>query len=161
MTHRAATNRKKNSAEQADIRAGQDWIAQMREWRVSALSRVRGQLEHLCSGPGSRPKTFCINEAVHNVVAQDYDPQSPLGVLLYDLLMEDIAGQIARREDLLPHLQTRVPASEDREFMLHYLSSSWWVDNFLQLEQVCCRDVLQAVDTAISEAMEEQLHVAA
>lgn len=161
MTHRAATKRRKSPLNKQDIHAGQDWIAQMQEWRVSALARVRRQLEHLCSGPGSRPKSFCLNEAVHNVVAQDCDPESALGVLLYDLLMEDIAGQIARRADLLQQLQTRVPASEDREFMVHYLSSSWWVDNFLQVEQVCCRDVLQVVEAAISEAMQEQLHVAA
>lgn len=161
MTHRAATKRRKSPLEKQDIRASQDWLAQMQEWRVSALARVRGQLEHLCSGPSSRPKSFCLIEAVHNVVAQDCDPESALGVLLYDLLMEDIAGQIARRADLLQQLQTRVPASEDREFMVHYLSSSWWVDNFLQLEQVCCRDVLQVVEAATSEAMQEQLHVAA
>ncbi len=161
MTHRAATKRRKTILDKQDLRAGRGWIAQMQEWRVSALARVRSQLEHLCSGPGSRPKSFCINEAVHNVVAQDYDPESPLGILLYDLLMEDIAGQIARRADLLSQLQTRVPASEDREFMIHYLSSSWWIDNFLQLEQVCCRDVVQAVDAAISDAMQEHLHAAA
>ena len=161
MTHRAAIKRRKSPLNKQDIHAGQDWLAQMQEWRVSALSRVRGQLEHLCSGPGSRPKSFCLIEAVHNVVAQDCNPESALGVLLYDLLMEDIAGQIARRADLLPQLQTRVPASEDREFMVHYLSSSWWVDNFLQLEQVCCRDVLQVVEAATSEAMQEQLHAVA
>lgn len=161
MSHRAETKRKRAALEQSETWPNQSWTVQMEEWKVSALGRVRRQLEHVCSGPGSRPKSFCITEAVHNVVAQDYNPESQPGLSLRDLLTETIAGQIARRADLLPQLQMRVPASEDREFMLRYLNSSWWVDTFLQLEQVSCQDVLQAVDTAISEAMEEQLRVAA
>lgn len=140
-------------------RSRSTWVTGLQNWKLSALTRVLQQMEHICSGPNSRAKSFCVMEAVHNVVAQDYDPESQLGIHLQHLLTGAIAQQIARRTDLLEELQARVPGPPGTppDFMLQHLNSRWWVENFCRLESVCCRDVTQVVGAAVAETIAEQV----
>lgn len=142
----------------ATPRLSLSWISGLQEWKLAALTRVLQQLEHICAGPAARAKSYCLLEAIHNVVAQDFDPESQLGLHLQHLLSGAVAQQITRRTDLLPALQVLAANSPppSQEFMLSYLNSRWWVENFCRLEGVCCRDVKQAVGAAVVETVAEQ-----
>ena len=150
---------RKRGKKPAISRPPSSWVAGLQEWKLEALTRVLQQMEHICSGPGARPKSFCVTEAVHNVVARDHDPESQLGLHLQHLLTGAIAHQITRRTELLPELQVRAANSPppSQEFMLSYLNSRWWVENFCGLDSVRCQDVKQAVGAAVAETIAEQM----
>ena len=133
------------------------WTAGLQEWKQSALREVIRELSHICSGPRARPKSFCISEAIHNVVARDFNPASPLGLNLMHVLSGSVAQQLAARTDLHEPLHALLPgaAAIPVEFMLQYVNSRWWIDAFLQLDSVRCRDVVELVDAAIRAAEAE------
>ena len=137
------------------------WTAGLQEWKERALHDVIRELSHICSGPRARPKSFCISEAIHNVVARDFNPGSPLGLHLTHVLSGSVAQQLSERTDLHEAMHALLPgaAAIPVEFMLQYVNSRWWIDAFLQLDGVRCRDVIDLVEAALraSEAETAEL----
>ena len=133
------------------------WTDDLLEWKLAALRRVLGHLQHCCSGPAGRAKPLTLSYAVRYVVAADIDPDSLLGTHLQHLLTGAIANEITRREDLLPDFRHRFPGTPDVSpaFLTKYVNSRWWCEALCELEHTCCRDVLEAVEGAIAAAEEE------
>ncbi len=133
------------------------WTDDLLHWKIESLAAVLEQLEHLCSSPKCRPKSFSLNVAVRHVVAGVADPDSGLGLHLQHLLTGAIAQQIVRRTDLLEEFHRRFPAHKEIEsaFLPKYLNSRWWCEVFCQIDSVCCRDLIAAVEGAISAAQSE------
>ena len=133
------------------------WTDDLLRWKIESLSAVLEQLEHLCSSPQCRPKSFSLNVAVRHVVAGIADPDSGLGLHLQHLLTGAIAQQIIRRADLIEEFQRRFPAHKEIEsaFLPKYVNSRWWCEVFCQIDSVCCRDLMAAVEGAIASARGE------
>lgn len=131
------------------------WTEELQRWKLRALRDVLRELEHICAGPRSRPKSYCLGEAVHNVVAREFDPESQVGIHLLHVLSGAVAQQIMRRSTVHPQLRALLPAEISLEFMQSYLNSRWWLDAYLQLDEVSCADVTSAIVSAISVAEEE------
>ena len=133
------------------------WTTDLLQWKIDSLSAVLEQLEHLCSSPKCRPKSFSLNVAVRHVVAEIADPDSRLGLHLQHLLTGAIAQEIVRRTDLVEEFHRRFPAHKEIEpaFLPKYVNSRWWCEVFCQIETVCCRDLMAAVEGAIASARAE------
>ena len=134
------------------------WTDHLLEWKIEALGRVLDQLQHICAGPKGRPKSFSLTVAVRHVVALEADPDSGLGRHLQHMLTGAIAHEITRREDLLPEFHRRFPAREvvPPERLAEFVNSRWWCQVFCEMEQICCRDLMGAVEAAIASAKSER-----
>src|SRR5512141_1041810 len=77
-----------------------DWTVGLQEWKNHALRDVLSELQHICAGPRSLPKSFCLSEAVRHVVAREFDPESDTGIHLIHILSGAIARQIMRRAQM-------------------------------------------------------------
>ena len=139
------------------------WTEELQEWKLRALESVLKELDHICSGPRSLPKSFCLSEAVRNVVARDFDPESQTGIHLLHILSGAIAQQLIRRSGLHAEMHSQLPggARVPVDFVLTYLNSRWWLDTFLQLEGISCGDVRGAVLEALAVAEQEVVQAAA
>ena len=134
------------------------WTDHLLDWKIEALSRVLEQLEHLCPGPDCRPKSFSLIVAVSHVVAAEADPDSGLGLHLQHMLTGAIAQEITGRNDLLAEFHRRFPAYKEVSpaFLAKYVNSRWWCEVFCEMEQTCCRDLMAAVEGAITSAQGER-----
>ena len=134
------------------------WTDHLLDWKIDALTGVLEQLQHLCSGPDCRPKSFSLTVAMRHVVAADADPESGLGLHLQHLLTGAIAQEITRRADLLEEFHRRFPAHKEVSpaFLTKYVNSRWWCEVFCQIEGTCCRDLMGAVEAAIASAKHER-----
>src|SRR5512146_2669870 len=139
------------SRAQSSLQSPLPWTAGLQEWKQHALRDVLRELNHICSGPRAHPKSFCLSEAIHNVVARDFDPAAPIGMHLSHILSGAIAQQLASRADLHERLHALLPGATTMpvEFMLQYVNSRWWIDTYLQLDGVNCRDVVALVEGAL------------
>jgi hypothetical protein len=136
------------------------WTEELKDWKVRALTRVLQQLSHVCSGPQARPKSFCLTEVVRHVVAQEIDPDSLTGRHLSHLLTVAVAREVMSRSEFLPHFQRRFRESFSQgsttlDEMRDYVSSRWWLDNFVRCDEVRCGDVAAAVQGAILATVAE------
>ncbi len=133
------------------------WTDDLLQWKIDSLSAVLEQLNHLCSSPKCRPKSFSLNVAVRHVVAEIADPDSGLGLHLQHLLTGAIAQEIVRRTDLADEFHRRFPARKEIEpaFLPKYVNSRWWCEVFCQIDSVCCRDLMAAVEGSITSARAE------
>jgi hypothetical protein len=133
------------------------WTDDLLEWKIDALTRVLEQLRHLCSSPTCRPKSFSLNVAVRHVVAETADPESGLGQHLQHLLTGAIAHEITRRADLIEEFHRRFPAHGEVSpaFLTKYVNSRWWCEVFCEMELTRCRDLMEAVEGAVSSARQE------
>ncbi len=133
------------------------WTDHLLEWKIDALNGVLEQLRHLCSSPKCHPKSFSLISAVRHVVAATADPDSGLGLHLQHLLTGAIAQEITRHTDLLEEFHRRFPAREAVEpaFLTKYVNSRWWCEVFCEIDTICCRDLMEAVETAITSARSE------
>jgi len=133
------------------------WTDDLLEWKINALEGVLEQLQHLCSSPNCRPKSFSLLAAVQHVVAATAEPESGLGLHLQHMLTGAIAHEITRRADLLADFHKRFPANDDVSpaFLAKYVNSRWWCEVFCQIEATRCRDLMEAVQGAITGARAE------
>lgn len=133
------------------------WTDDLLQWKIEALTAVLEQLQHLCSSPKCRPKSFSLNVAVRHVVAGIADADSGLGLHLQHMLTGAIAQEIIHRTDLLEEFHRRFPARKEIEpaFLPKYVNSRWWCEVFCQIDAVCCRDLMAAVEGAIASARAE------
>jgi hypothetical protein len=120
-------------------------------WKLQALRRVRQQLEHICSGPTSVPKSFCLPDAVRRAVAYDVDPETQAGDKAYDTVAEAIAAEIMLRPDLMEKFRAEFP-EHDEAFLRVHAVPRWWCQTLCQLEGVHCGDIVGVVQTAIRRA---------
>ncbi len=134
------------------------WTDDLVDWKIDALTRVLEQLQHLCSSPKCRPKSFSLNVSVQHVVAETAGPESSLGLHLQHMLTGAVAQEITRRADLLAEFHRRFPAHEAvaPAFLTKYVNSRWWCEVFCQMETTCCRDLMDAVEAAIATARDER-----
>ena len=137
------------------------WTDHLLEWKIEALGHVLEQLQHICAGPKVRPKSFSLTVAVRHVVAAEADPDSGLGRHLQHMLTGAIAQEITRRTDLLPEFHRRFPAKAvvSPAHLAEYVNSRWWCEVFCEMDQTCCRDLLEAVEGAIASAKQERQQV--
>lgn len=133
------------------------WVLGLEQWKQHALRELLRELDHVCSGPLARPKSFCVSEAIHNVVARDFDPASQMGLHLAHIISGALAQQLTDRSDLHPGLHRLLPGANDIpvEFMLQYINSRWWIDAYLQLEGVTCGDLREVIQQALRAAEAE------
>lgn len=124
-------------------------------WKVRALRRVRDQLDHICSGPMSVPKSFCLPDAVRNAVAHDVDPETQAGERAYDAVADAIAQEIMMQADLMEKFRAEFPEHDER-FLREHAVPRWWCQTLCQLEGVHCGDIIGVVQEAIRRAEQAQ-----
>ena len=138
------------------------WTDCLQEWKITALGSVLEQLRHSCSGPKCHPKPFSLLLSVQHVVAAEADPESILGSHLQHMLTGAIAHEITRRDDLLPEFHRRFPSKDEVSpaFVTKYVNSRWWCEVFCEIDFICCRDLMWAVEEAIASAEQEKARAA-
>ena len=97
---------------------------------------------------------------MRHVVAQEIDPDCLTGQHLCHLLTVAVAREVMSRPEFLPHFQRRFRESFSQgsttlEEMRDYVSSGWWLDNFVRVDEVRCGDVAAAVQGAILATVAE------
>jgi len=128
-------------------------------WKLRALRRVCDQLEHICSGPLSVPKSFCLPDAVRRAVAYDVDPETQAGERAYDVVAQAIAAEIMLRTDLMEKFRAEFPEHDER-FLREHAVPRWWCQTLCQLQGVHCGDIVELVQTAIRRSQQAQESVA-
>ncbi len=134
------------------------WTGQLLAWKISALRRLREQLDHICGGPKANVKSYALLDAIRHVVAQEVNPDSGCGLHLQHMLTGALAEEIIKREDLMPRFQQHFPAAEGvpPAFIRKYVNSRWWCQTLCELDVACCQDVVKAVEAAIASAEKER-----